>query len=182
MANVNAERFSVGGTSYPIIDQAARINAETALAGSEYNRLALIGKYGGQSIATSAERSAEARTTAHCTSASWRTTSRACAWATTSTCRSSPRLAWRASSPCDSSSRTSTRTCGAMTAARGTTSRSWPRLPLLSARPTAELPTPRTSRGTRRTPTRVRQTSRTRTCARSSRAGRRPSRRASPRA
>lgn len=52
MANVNAERFSVGGTSYPIIDQAARTNAETALAGSEYNRLALIGKYGGQSIAT----------------------------------------------------------------------------------------------------------------------------------
>lgn len=52
MANVNAERFSVGGTSYPIIDQAARTNAEAALAGSEYNRLALIGKYGGQSIAT----------------------------------------------------------------------------------------------------------------------------------
>jgi hypothetical protein len=52
MANVNAERFSVGGTSYPIIDQTARTNAEVALAGSEYNRLALIGKYGGQSIAT----------------------------------------------------------------------------------------------------------------------------------
>ena len=52
MANVNAERFSVGGTSYPIIDQTARTNAEAALAGSEYNRLALIGKYGGQSIAT----------------------------------------------------------------------------------------------------------------------------------
>ena len=52
MANVNAERFSVGGTSYPIIDQTARTNAEAALAGSEYNRLALISKYGGQSIAT----------------------------------------------------------------------------------------------------------------------------------
>ena len=52
MANVNAERFSVGGTSHPIIDQTARTNAEAALAGSEYNRLALIGKYGGQSIAT----------------------------------------------------------------------------------------------------------------------------------
>lgn len=52
MANVNAERFSVGGTSYPIIDKTARTNAEAALAGSEYNRLALIGKYGGQSIAT----------------------------------------------------------------------------------------------------------------------------------
>ena len=52
MANVNAERFSVGGTSYPIIDQAARTNAEAALACSEDNRLALIGKYDGQSIAT----------------------------------------------------------------------------------------------------------------------------------
>ena len=52
MANVNAERFSVGGTSYPIIDQTARTNAEAALNGSEYNRQSLIGKYGGQNIAT----------------------------------------------------------------------------------------------------------------------------------
>ena len=33
MANVNAERFSLGGTSYPIIDQTARTNAEAALNG-----------------------------------------------------------------------------------------------------------------------------------------------------
>ena len=52
MANVSADRFSVGGTSYPIIDQTARTNAEAALTGSEYNRLSLISKYGGQSIAT----------------------------------------------------------------------------------------------------------------------------------
>ena len=52
MSTVNAERFSVGGTDYPIIDGAARINAQMALNNAEYNRQGLIGKYGGQSIAT----------------------------------------------------------------------------------------------------------------------------------
>ncbi len=52
MATVNAERFSVGGTSYPIIDQTARTNAQNALNSAEYNRQSLVGKYGGQSIAT----------------------------------------------------------------------------------------------------------------------------------
>ena len=52
MATTNVDRFSVDGTSYPIIDQTARTNAETALNSSEYNRQSLIGKYAGQSLNT----------------------------------------------------------------------------------------------------------------------------------
>ena len=52
MATTNVDRFSVDGTSYPIIDQTARTNAETALNSSEYNRQSIIGKYAGQSLNT----------------------------------------------------------------------------------------------------------------------------------
>ena len=51
MATVNAERFSVDGQSYTIIDGTARENAQLALNNAEYNRQSLIGKYDGQSIA-----------------------------------------------------------------------------------------------------------------------------------
>ena len=52
MATTNVDRFSVDGTSYPIIDQTARTNAETALNSSEYNCQSIIGKYAGQSLNT----------------------------------------------------------------------------------------------------------------------------------
>ena len=51
MATVNAERFSVDGQSYTIIDGTARENAQLALNNAEYNRQGQIGKYGGQNIA-----------------------------------------------------------------------------------------------------------------------------------
>ena len=38
MATVNAERFSVDGQSYAIIDGTARENAQLALNNAEYNR------------------------------------------------------------------------------------------------------------------------------------------------
>lgn len=47
-----ASILSVGGIGYEIIDETARRNAQTALNNAEFNRLALVGKYGGQSIAT----------------------------------------------------------------------------------------------------------------------------------
>ena len=52
MATVNAERFSIDGQTYTIIDGTARENAQLALNNAEYNRQGLIGKYGGQNIAT----------------------------------------------------------------------------------------------------------------------------------
>lgn len=52
MATANAERFNVDGQSYPLIDGTARENAQLALDNAEYNRLALVSKYGGQNIAT----------------------------------------------------------------------------------------------------------------------------------
>ena len=52
MATTNADHFAVDGTSYPIIDQTARTNAETAINSSEYNRQSIIGKYAGQSLNT----------------------------------------------------------------------------------------------------------------------------------
>lgn len=47
-----AKILTVGGTPYEMIDETARTNAQTALNNAEYNRQALVGKYGGQSIAT----------------------------------------------------------------------------------------------------------------------------------
>ena len=47
-----AKILTVGGTPYEMIDENARANAQTALNNAEFNRLALVGKYGGQSIAT----------------------------------------------------------------------------------------------------------------------------------
>ena len=47
----NAKTLVVGGQSLTVIDETARSNAQLALNGTEYNRLALIGKYGGQNIA-----------------------------------------------------------------------------------------------------------------------------------
>ena len=47
-----AKILTVGGTPYEMIDETARRNAQTALNNVEFNRLALVGKYGGQSIAT----------------------------------------------------------------------------------------------------------------------------------
>ena len=47
-----AKILTVGGTPYEMIDETARRNAQTALNNAEFNRLALVGKYGGQSIAT----------------------------------------------------------------------------------------------------------------------------------
>lgn len=44
--------FDVGGTRYDVIDDTARANAQSALNGAEYNRQLLVGKYGGQSLAT----------------------------------------------------------------------------------------------------------------------------------
>ena len=46
-----AKILTVGGTPYEMIDETARNNAQTALNNAEYNRQALVGKYGGQSIA-----------------------------------------------------------------------------------------------------------------------------------
>ena len=46
-----AKILTVGGTPYEMIDENARANAQTALNNAEFNRLALVGKYGGQSIA-----------------------------------------------------------------------------------------------------------------------------------
>ena len=47
-----AKILTVGGTPYEMIDETARRNAQTALNNAEFNRLALVGKYDGQSIAT----------------------------------------------------------------------------------------------------------------------------------
>lgn len=47
-----AKILTVGGTPYEMIDETARRNAQTALNNAEFNRLALVGKHGGQSIAT----------------------------------------------------------------------------------------------------------------------------------
>ena len=47
-----AKILTVGGTPYEMIDETARRNAQTALNNAEFNRMALVGKYGGQSIAT----------------------------------------------------------------------------------------------------------------------------------
>ena len=47
-----AKILTVGGTPYEMIDETARANAQTALNNAEFNRLALVGKYDGQSIAT----------------------------------------------------------------------------------------------------------------------------------
>ena len=52
MATVNAERFGIDGQTYTLIDGTARENAQLALNNAEYNRQSLIGKYGGQNIAT----------------------------------------------------------------------------------------------------------------------------------
>ena len=52
MATVNAERFNIDGQTYTLIDGTARENAQLALNNAEYNRQSLIGKYGGQNIAT----------------------------------------------------------------------------------------------------------------------------------
>ena len=48
----NAKTLVVGGQSLNVIDDIARSNAQTALNNAEYNRQALVGKYGGQNIAT----------------------------------------------------------------------------------------------------------------------------------
>ena len=48
----NAKTLVVGGQSLNVIDEAARSNAQLALNGAEYSRQALVGKYGGQNIAT----------------------------------------------------------------------------------------------------------------------------------
>ena len=48
----NAKTLVVGGQPLNVIDDTARSNAQTALNSAEYNRMALIGKYGGQSIET----------------------------------------------------------------------------------------------------------------------------------
>ena len=80
-----AKILSVGGIGYEVIDDTARSNAQTALNNAEYNRQSLIGKYGGQNIATIwRERSAAAACTTRCTSEPPTATSRACAWETTS--------------------------------------------------------------------------------------------------
>lgn len=47
-----AKVLTVGGTPYEMVDPTSRNNAQMALNSAEYNRLALIGKYGGQNIAT----------------------------------------------------------------------------------------------------------------------------------
>lgn len=47
-----AKTLAVGGTSYEIIDQTARDNAAMSLNNAEYNRQGLVGKYGGQNIAS----------------------------------------------------------------------------------------------------------------------------------
>ena len=52
MATVNAERFGIDGQTYTLIDGTARENAQLALNNAEYSRQSLIGKYGGQNIAT----------------------------------------------------------------------------------------------------------------------------------
>ena len=81
MATVNAERFGIDGQTYTLIDGTARENAQLALNNAEYNRQSLIGKYGGQNIATILAGEIG-------TSASPPATSLGCASATTSTCRS----------------------------------------------------------------------------------------------
>ena len=48
----NAKTLVVGGQPLNVIDDTARSNAQTALNNAEYNRQSLIGKYGGQNIAT----------------------------------------------------------------------------------------------------------------------------------
>ena len=48
----NAKTLVVGGQPLNVIDETARENAQLALNNAEYNRLALISKYGGQNIAT----------------------------------------------------------------------------------------------------------------------------------
>lgn len=47
-----AKFLSVGGIMYEMVDPTSRNNAQMALDNAEYNRLALISKYGGQNIAT----------------------------------------------------------------------------------------------------------------------------------
>ena len=48
----NAKTLVVGGQPLNVIDDIARSNAQLALNNAEYNRQSLIGKYGGQNIAT----------------------------------------------------------------------------------------------------------------------------------
>lgn len=48
----NAKTLVVGGQPLNVIDDTARSNSQMALNNAEYNRQCLIGKYGGQSIAT----------------------------------------------------------------------------------------------------------------------------------
>lgn len=48
----NAKTLVVGGQPLNVIDDTARSNAQLALNNAEYNRQSLIGKYGGQNIAT----------------------------------------------------------------------------------------------------------------------------------
>ena len=47
-----AKGLSVGGVPYEMVDPTSRNNSQMALSNAEYNRQCLIGKYGGQSIAT----------------------------------------------------------------------------------------------------------------------------------
>ena len=47
-----AKVLSVGGVPYEMVDPTSRNNSQIALNNAEYNRQCLIGKYGGQSIAT----------------------------------------------------------------------------------------------------------------------------------
>ena len=47
----NAKTLVVGGQPLNVIDDIARSNAQTALNNAEYNRQAIVGKYGGQNIA-----------------------------------------------------------------------------------------------------------------------------------
>ena len=47
-----AKVLSVGGVPYEMVDPTSRNNSQMALNNAEYNRQCLIGKYGGQSIAT----------------------------------------------------------------------------------------------------------------------------------
>ena len=47
----DAQTFNVKGTNYTIIDPTARTNAQNAVNSAEYNRLSIVGKYGGQNLA-----------------------------------------------------------------------------------------------------------------------------------
>ncbi len=48
----DAKSLVVGGTTYSLADDTARTNATSAIDSAEYNRQSLIGKYGGQNLAT----------------------------------------------------------------------------------------------------------------------------------